>query len=154
MPGDGAKDRIEGSESEGMVVWNRDPMVSRLADFHDDVATDLMHGQPGAHRKRREESSCHQEDFVADKVEANSFRTDSIKIERGCRLKYVHAQLVPRVRFSENAFREAFGAVTAIGLLNLEDQFSNTSRICMSSHDGWIRKSSHPADPQREVGFY
>ena len=43
MLGDCAIDRTERSESEGMVVWNRDPVVSRLSGFQDDVAADLMH---------------------------------------------------------------------------------------------------------------
>jgi hypothetical protein len=33
MLGDGAKDRTQCSESEGMVVWNRDPVVRWLAGF-------------------------------------------------------------------------------------------------------------------------
>ena len=81
MPGDCAKDRTERSKSEGMVVWNRDPVVSGLGGLQDDVAADLVHPRvlpfsaqevSEAHRKRREESSCHQEDFVADKVKPNS----------------------------------------------------------------------------------
>ena len=43
MLGDGAKDRTERSESEVMVVWNSDPVVSRLGGFEDDVAADLVH---------------------------------------------------------------------------------------------------------------
>ena len=43
MLGDGAKDRTERSESEGMVVWNRDPVVRGLGGFQDDVAADLVH---------------------------------------------------------------------------------------------------------------
>ena len=45
MLGDGPEDRTERSESEGMVVWNRDPVVSRLGRFQDDVATDLVHSR-------------------------------------------------------------------------------------------------------------
>jgi len=45
---------------------------------------------------------------------------------RGC-FQDVFAQVLPSVRFGENAFREAFGAVAAIGLLdNLEHQFLYT----------------------------
>jgi len=35
--------RIEVTEPEGIVVWNCDPVVSRLGGFQDDVAADLMH---------------------------------------------------------------------------------------------------------------
>lgn len=42
MLGDGAKDRTEGSESEGMVVWNCDSVVSRLGGFQDNVAAHLV----------------------------------------------------------------------------------------------------------------
>jgi hypothetical protein len=128
MLGNRAKDRTERSESEGMVVWNRDPVVGRLSSFQDDVAADLVHSrvlpvpvtrdQPDARRKRREESSCHEEDFVADEVKTNSLRPGSIKKERRGRLQHVLAQLVPRVPFGEDAFREAFGAVPAIGFLD------------------------------------
>ena len=45
MLGDGAEDRTERSESEGIVVWNRDPVVSRLGRFQDDVAADLVHSR-------------------------------------------------------------------------------------------------------------
>jgi len=87
-------------------------------------------GQRGEHRKRREESSCHQEDFVADKLKANSLRPGPIKKERRGRLQHVLAQLVPRVPFGEDAFREAFGAVPAIGFLDhLENQLSDTSMV-------------------------
>lgn len=43
MPGDCAKDRTECSKSEGMVVWNRDPVVRGLGGLQDDVAADLVH---------------------------------------------------------------------------------------------------------------
>ena len=43
MLGDSAEDRSERSESEGMVIWNRDPVMSRLGGFQDDVAADLVH---------------------------------------------------------------------------------------------------------------
>ena len=43
MLGDGAKDRTERSESEGMVVWNRDPVVSWLGGFQYNVAASLVH---------------------------------------------------------------------------------------------------------------
>ncbi len=140
MLGDGAKDRTERTEPEGMVVGNRDPLVSRLGGFQNDVAADPMHprvltisgtrGRRGARRKRREESSCHHQDFVADKVESNSFRPGPVKKERRGRFEDVLAQLVPRVPFGEDAFREALGAVTAIGLLDhLEHQFDHTSMV-------------------------
>src|SRR4051812_23137722 len=112
MLGDGAKDRTERSESEWMVVWNRDPMVSRLGGLQDDVATDLVHPcvlpfsaqkVSQAYRKRREESSCHQDDFVADEVKANSLRPGPIKKERRGRLQHVLAQLLPRVPFGKDA---------------------------------------------------
>jgi len=41
--GDGTKNRTERSESEGMVIWNRDPVMSRLGGFQDDVAADLVY---------------------------------------------------------------------------------------------------------------
>ena len=65
------------SESQGMVVWNRNAVVRGLGGFQDDVAADLVHlaychfrhrGQRGAHRKRREEASCDKEDFIANQV--------------------------------------------------------------------------------------
>lgn len=43
MMGDGAKDRTECSKSEGVMVWNRDPVVRRLCGFEDDMAADLVH---------------------------------------------------------------------------------------------------------------
>ena len=122
-----------------MVVRDCDPVVSRLGGLENDVTSGLVHlrvlpfwheRQRGARRKRREESSCHQEDFVADKVKANSLRPGPIKEEGRGRLQHVLAQLVPRVPFGEDAFRQAFGAVTAIGLLDdLEHQFSHTSIV-------------------------
>jgi hypothetical protein len=100
MRGDGAEDRTKRSESQRRVIWNR------------------------------EEASCHQEDFVADKVKPDSFGPWPIKEERGGRLQQFLAQLVPRVPFGEDAFREAFGAITTIGLLDhLEYQLSHTSMI-------------------------
>jgi len=45
MPGDGAKDRSERSEPEGMVVWNCDSVVSRLGRFQDDVAAHLVYSR-------------------------------------------------------------------------------------------------------------
>jgi hypothetical protein len=126
MLGGGAENRTERSEFEGMVVGNRDPVVSRLGGFQDDMAADLVHLRVlplsaqgrGARRKRREESSCHQEDFVADKVKANPLRPGPVKEKRRGRLQHVLAQLVPRIPFGDDAFREAFGAVTAIQLLD------------------------------------
>ena len=41
MLGDGAKDRTERSESEGMMVWNSNPVVRGLGGFQDDA--DLVH---------------------------------------------------------------------------------------------------------------
>lgn len=110
-----------------MVVRDRDPVVSGLGGFQNGVAAGLVHlhvlpfgtrGQRGAHPKRREESSCHQEDFVADKVEANSFRPGPVKKERGGRFQDVLAQLVPRIPFGEDALREAFGTVATVGFLD------------------------------------
>ena len=76
----------------GMVIWNRDPVVRRL----DGLGTaGLRRGR----RKRREGSSCHQEDFVANKVKPNSPSVGAIKKERSSRLQHVLAQLVPRVPF-------------------------------------------------------
>ena len=41
--------------------------------------------------------------------------------------KNVLAQLLPRIRFSKDVFREALGAIAAVGLLDdLEYQFSHT----------------------------
>ncbi len=84
-------------------------------------------GQRGERRKRHEESSCHQEDFVADKVKANSFRPGPIKKERRGRLQHVLAQIVPRGALGEDVFRKAFGAVAGTRLLNnLGDQLSHS----------------------------
>jgi len=43
MLGDGTNNRTERSEPEAMVIWNCDPVMSRLGGFQDDVAADLMH---------------------------------------------------------------------------------------------------------------
>src|SRR6185369_2632014 len=43
MLGNGAKDRTERAKPEWMVVWNRDPVVSGLGGFQNDVAADLVH---------------------------------------------------------------------------------------------------------------
>ena len=121
------------------MVWNRDPMVRGLGGFQDDVAADLVHPRVlpfsaqevcEARRKRPAESSCHEQDFVADKVESNSLRPGPVKKERRGRLQHVLAQLVPRVPFGKDGFGETFGAVTAIRLLDhLEHQLSHTSMI-------------------------
>lgn len=120
-----------------MMVWNCDPAVSRLGGFQDDVAADLVYLRilPLAAQEISQAStgdgarnSCHKEDFVADKVKANSLGPGPIEKECRGRLQHVLAQFVPRVPFGEDAFREAFGAVPAIGFLNhLEDQLSHTS---------------------------
>lgn len=128
MLGDRAKDCSERSEPEGIMIWNCDSVVSRIAGFQDDVATHLVYpsstasfgigGQRGERRKRPEGSSCHQENFVTDKVKANSLGPWPIKKERRGRLQHVFAQFVPRVPLGEDAFREAFGGVPAIGFLD------------------------------------
>jgi hypothetical protein len=68
MLSDGAKDRAERSESEVMMVWNRDPVVSRLGGFQNDVAAGLVHPRvlpfsaqevsEARRPKRHEEFSC------------------------------------------------------------------------------------------------
>src|SRR4051794_30642213 len=81
-------------------------------------------------RKRREESSCDLEDFVANKMEAHTLRPRPIEEEGRSCLQHVPAQLVPCVPFGEDAFGEAVGAVSAVGLLyDFEDQFSHTSMM-------------------------
>src|SRR5437016_577403 len=63
-------------------------------------------------------------------MEANTLRPRSIEEECRGRLQHIPAQLVPCVPFGEDAFGEAFGAVTAVGLLyDLKDQFSHTYMI-------------------------
>ena len=75
MPGDGAKDGIQRAESEWMVVRDRDPVVSRLGGFQDDVTAGLVDlrvlPSPAqqareTRRRRHEEFSCHQQGLVAD----------------------------------------------------------------------------------------
>jgi hypothetical protein len=93
--------------------------------------------QRDARRKRREESSCHQQGLVADKVKPNPFGPRAVKEERrGC-LDHILAQFVPGVRFGEDAFRKAFGAESAVGLLDdLKHQFRHTSMI-RDGRGGW-----------------
>ena len=65
-----------------------------------------------------------------NKVKPNALGPGAVKVERRGRLQHVPTQFVPRVAFGENVFGEAFGTVTAIGVLNyLEHQFSHTSMI-------------------------
>jgi hypothetical protein len=117
-----------------MVIGDSDPLVNRLGVSKmicrlDALSCAAIFGtgcQRGERRKRREESSCDQQDFVAHKVEANSLWPRPIKEERGCRLQHVLAQFVPGVTFGEDALRKAFGAIPAIGLLNdFEHQFTH-----------------------------
>lgn len=92
VPGDGAQDRIERAESGRTVVRDGDPLVGRHRGFQDNMTADLMcprilpfpaqGTQRGAHRRRRVESSCHQQDLVADEVEANSIGARPVKEER------------------------------------------------------------------------
>jgi hypothetical protein len=98
--GHSAEDRTERAESEWMVVRDRDPVVSRFEGFQDDVAADLVHPRvlPSAAQdvsemrgRRREGSSCHQQDLIADEVETNSIGARSIKEERGGRFQHVLA---------------------------------------------------------------
>jgi hypothetical protein len=91
MPGDGPKDRTERSEPEGIVVRNRDPMVNRLGGFQDDVAAGLMHLRvlPFSAQEVSEARAgnvarnllCHRQDFVTNKVKANSLRPGPIEKE-------------------------------------------------------------------------
>jgi hypothetical protein len=63
-------------------------------------------------------------------VKANSLRPEAIKKERTGRLQDVVAQLVRGDPFGEDAFRQAFGAITAFGLLDhLEHQLRHASMI-------------------------
>ena len=64
------------------------------------------------------EFSRYGQDFIPNKVEANSRRPRAIKEECGGCLNRVFPQLVPRIPLREDAFREAFGAITAVGFLN------------------------------------
>ncbi len=97
-----------------MMVWNCDSMVSRLDVFHD---------------------------FVADKVKTNSLRSGAIKKKRSGGLQYVLAQFVPGIPLGEDAFRKAFGAVAAIGLLDhLEHQLGHASMIRQEFADGDQRR--------------
>ncbi len=105
-------------------------------------------GQRGASQRGREESSCDRQDLVANKVEANSIRPRPIKKERGGRLEHVPPQLVPRIPFGEDAFRQAFGGVAAIGLLDdLEHQFRHTSIIRQGSSVARRSPRSPTGDP-------
>jgi hypothetical protein len=73
--------------------------------------------------RRREGSSCHGQNLVADKVKADSLRPRPIEKERGGCLNRVLAQLLPRIPLRENVLGKAFGAIAAVGFLdNLEQQ--------------------------------
>src|SRR5437868_7407388 len=108
-----------------MVIRDRNPVVCRLGGFQDDVTTDLILSctaiggttyQRGAFQRHPEVTSCHQQDLVTNKVKANSIGPRPIEKERRGRLKHIPAQFIPRIRFGEDVFSKAFGAVAAVSL--------------------------------------
>ena len=138
-----------GSQRTFRCGGNDDPgsrlsAVCRFRGFENDGTAGLMNlrvlpfsgigCQPGERRKHHAGSSCNRQDFVADKMESNAFRPGPIEIERGGSLQHILAQLIPRVAFGEDAFREAFRAISAAGLLaHVEHQLGHTSMIRQSS---------------------
>jgi hypothetical protein len=139
MLGDSTEDRAECSESQGIVIRNPYAVARRLGSFQNDVAADLAPLSYCRFRHKRSarrepETSrklhAHAEDYVAYKAGANPLSPGAVEKERrGC-LKHVLAQLLPRVTFGEDALREAFGAITPIGLLReVECHFSHPLMI-------------------------
>ena len=139
MPGDGAEDRTKRAESEGKVVRDRDPVVSRIGGFQDNVTADLVH-LVYRHRRHKKSVRCPPETSRGSFMRPARSRREqggggfgqgaADKKERRGRLKYILAQLVPLICFREDAFRKAFGTVAAIRLLHdLEHQFRHTSMI-------------------------
>src|ERR1039458_5556967 len=87
----------------------------------------------GAGTRRREGSSYHGQNRVADEMKAYTLRPWRIEEEPGGRLNHVLAQLPPRIPLREDVqdvLRKAFGAIATVGFLdNLEQQFGHTSMI-------------------------
>jgi hypothetical protein len=76
-------------------------------------------------------------------MEADSLGPRAVEEKRGGRLDRVLTQFVSRVPFREDVFGKAFGAISAIGLLdNVEHQFRRTSRIRHAMFDGRRYSSS------------
>ena len=136
--------------SEEALARDRDLVMRRPGVFQRDMTTDLTEprlqsppqqiGQTVA-GKHREEFSCHQQDFVTDQVQANSFRPGTIKIECRVGLQNTPAQLVPRVACGEDALREAFGAVSAIWIL---DHFEHRFRHASMRRPEFVRTWARP----------
>ena len=119
------------------MVRDGDPLVRRLGCFQDDVTADLMYllilpatAQDVRKMRARDVaagSSCDGQDFVADQVEANLWRSRAVKEERGCRFNHIPPQFVPRVALREDVLGQALGTIPAVSLLdNLEYQFCHT----------------------------
>ena len=62
--------------------------------------------------------SCYRKYFVPDKVKPDQFGPLPVKKERARRLDDVPAQLLPGIPLRKDVLRQAFGAITAIGLLD------------------------------------
>jgi hypothetical protein len=70
--------------------------------------------------------SYYGQHFVPDKVKTNTFRSRPVKEKRSRCVNDVLAQFVPRVALSENVLRQAFRAITAVGILHgLKHQFGH-----------------------------
>jgi hypothetical protein len=63
-------------------------------------------------------ASCDRQHFVPNKVKPNSLRRRLVKEKRRRCVDHVPAQFIPSVALSENIFRQALGAITAIGVLD------------------------------------
>ena len=134
------------------MIWNRDPLVSRFRSLQDqcdrrpDVPAHIAIAgitlRRGALPKRREESSRDGQDLVADTMQADSFRPWPVEEECGDRFKYFLTQFLPRIPICEDVFRKAFGAVSAIGLLDsFKHRFTHTSIISRAISDACRRRT-------------
>ena len=132
--GNGGENRIQGSDSKGIVSGDCNAVGRWLLGLKDDVAAHLMDLQvfPALREvldqiisaQDREGVSCDGQHLITDQVKADGSRRNGVEIEGLHSLPDVVFQLFPAIGLGEDALAEGFGGVAAVGLLrDFKDEF-------------------------------